>query len=335
VAVMPDLVDLRSDTVTAPSPAMRRAMADAEVGDDGFGEDPTISRLEAEMASRLGKEAAVFVPTGTMANQIALRILGTPGSRVVAGRFQHVVAYERGAAAVNARVQFDLLDDAAGVLAPDAVRAAVEANGPEVSAVFIENTHMEACGAPWDLASLDAVVAIGRRIYMDGARLFNASVATGIDVAAYAARADVLMTCLSKGLGAPVGSVIAGSADDMATARIERKRLGGSMRQAGVLAAPALVALDSNVERLAEDHARARRLAEAVADRWPGALDPRRVRTNIVVVPLNDAQKVVDHLAADGVLAVTLGPAQLRLVTHLDVDDAGIDRACRSIATAP
>jgi threonine aldolase len=332
---MPDLVDLRSDPVTKPSAAMRRAMADATVGDDGFGEDPTVTELEADLAGRLGKEAAVFVPTGTMANQIALRLLGVPGTRIIAGRSQHVVAYERGAAAVNARVQLDLVDDRDGVLDAGVVQTAVDANGLDVSAVFVENTHMEACGMPWDLAALDAVVAVGRPIYMDGARLFNASVATGIDVGDYAARADVVMTCLSKGLGAPVGSVIAGRADDMERARLERKRLGGSMRQVGVLAAPGLLAVRDNVERLADDHARARRLAEAVAERWPGSLDPERVRTNIVVAPLAHAPKVVDHLGSEGVLATMLGPTRLRFVTHLDVDDAGIDRACRALATAP
>jgi len=332
---MPDLVDLRSDTVTSPSPAMRRAMAEATVGDDGFGEDPTVTELEVELAARLGKAAAVFVPTGTMANQIALRIMGVPGTRVVAGRSQHVVAYERGAAAVNARVQLDLVDDADGILEADAVQRAIDANGLDVSAVFVENTHMEACGTPWDLAALDAVVAVGRAVYIDGARLFNASVATGIDVGDYAARADVVMTCLSKGLGAPVGSVIAGRAEDMERARLERKRLGGSMRQSGVLAAPALMAVRENVGRLADDHARARRLAEAVAERWPGSLDPDRVRTNIVVAPLAHAPKVVDHLGTEGVLATMLGPTRLRLVTHLDVDDAGIDRACRALASAP
>jgi threonine aldolase len=332
---MPDLVDLRSDTVTKPSGAMRRAMADATVGDDGFGEDPTVAELESELAGRLGKEAAVFVPTGTMGNQIALRIMGMPGTRVIAGRSQHVVAYERGAAAVNARVQLDLVDDSGGVLDAETVQAAIDANALDVSAVFVENTHMEACGMPWELDALDAVVAVGRPVYMDGARLFNASVATGIDVGDYAARADVVMTCLSKGLGAPVGSVLAGRAEDMERARLERKRLGGSMRQAGVLAAPALLAVHENVARLADDHARARRLAEAVADRWPGSLDPERVRTNIVVAPLTHAAKVVDHLANHGVLATMLGPTRLRFVTHLDVDDAGIDRACAALATAP
>jgi len=332
---MPDLVDLRSDTVTSPSAAMRAAMAGATVGDDGFGEDPPVRELELQFARIVAKEDAVFVPTGTMGNQIALRLFGTPGTRVVGGRSQHLVAYERGAAALNSRVQFDLLDDAAGVLAPDVVRAAVEASGPPVSAIVVENTHMEASGVPWDLPALDAIAALGLPVYMDGARLFNASVATGISPADYAARATAVMTCLSKGLGAPVGSLFAGTADDVERARLERKRLGGSMRQAGVLAAPGLVALRDNVERLADDHAHARRLAEAVASRWPGVLDPERVRTNIVVFRHAAADKVIDHLAGDGVLAVTLGPGRVRLVTHLDVDDAGIDRACRSLATAP
>ena len=332
---MPDLVDLRSDTVTSPSAAMRAAMAAATVGDDGFGEDPTVRELEHEFARMVAKDDAVFVPTGTMGNQIALRLFGTPGSRVVGGRSQHLVAYERGAAALNSRVQFDLVDDAAGVLAPEAVRGAVEASGPPVSAIVVENTHMEASGVPWDLPALDAIAALGLPVYMDGARLFNASVATGIAPADYAGRATAVMTCLSKGLGAPVGSLFAGTADDIERARLERKRLGGSMRQAGVLAAPGLVAMRENVERLADDHARARRLAEAVASRWPALLDPERIRTNIVVFRHAAADKVVDHLAGDGVLAVTLGPARVRLVTHLDVDDAGIDRACRSLATAP
>jgi threonine aldolase len=331
------VVDLRSDTVTRPTPAMRAAMAEAEVGDDGFGEDPTVNRLEEEFAEMVGKPAAVFVPAGTMGNQIALRLLGVPGTRVVAGRGQHIVAYERGAAAVNAAIQFDLLDDGAGVLDATAVWAAVTGVGPPVSAVFIENTHMEASGAPWSLAALDAVVAAapGLPLHMDGARLFNASVATGVPPADYAARATTVMSCLSKGLGAPVGSLLAASDDLIERARLERKRLGGGMRQAGILAAAGLVALRDHVERLALDHARARRLAEAVADRWPASVDPDAVLTNIVVWPHPAPDKVIAHLDGEGVLAVALGPDRIRLVTHLDVDDTGIDRARRALANAP
>jgi threonine aldolase len=334
---MADLVDLRSDTVTKPTAAMRRAMFEADVGDDGFGEDPTVNRLEEEFAALLGLPGAVFVPAGTMGNQIALRLLGAPATRVVTGRSQHVVVYEHGAAAVNANVQLDLLDDAAGVLDASAVAAAVVSAGPRVSAVFIENTHMEACGTPWSIVALDAVVAAagGAALHMDGARLFNASVATGVAPGAYAARASTVMCCLSKGLAAPVGSLLAGRDDLADRARIERKRLGGGMRQAGVLAAAGLVALRHHVERLADDHARARLLAEAVADRWPGCLDPGRVRTNIVVWPHPTPAKVVDHLGGEGVLVVALGPDRLRIVTHLDVDDASVERARRALASAP
>jgi threonine aldolase len=332
---MPVTVDLRSDTVTRPTAAMRRAMADADVGDDGFGEDPTVNELEARFAELVGKQAAVFVPTGTMANQIALRLLGTPGTSVAAGRHQHVVAYERGAAALNAPIQFELLDDATGVLDSAVIAAARDSGHVPVSAVFLENTHMEACGAPWDLESLDAIVDLGLPVHMDGARLFNASVATGIAPAMFAARATTVMSCLSKGLGAPVGSLLAADQPLVEQARLERKRLGGGMRQAGVLAAAGLVALRDHVERLADDHARARRLAEAIADRWPGRLDPGVVRTNIVVFPHDEAAKVCAHLEDHGVLAVPLGPAAVRLVTHLDVDDAGIDQACRAIAATP
>jgi threonine aldolase len=332
---MPDLVDLRSDTVTSPSPAMRAAMAAATVGDDGFGEDPTVRELELEFAQSVGKEDAVFVPTGTMGNQIALRLFGTPGNRVVGGRSQHLVAYERGAAALNAPIQFELLDDSTGILDSATIAAARDSGHVPVSAVFLENTHMEACGAPWDLDSLDTVVDLGLPVHMDGARLFNASVATGIAPATFAARATTVMSCLSKGLGAPVGSLLAADGPLIEQARLERKRLGGGMRQAGVLAAAGLVALRDHVERLAEDHARAGRLAEAVADRWPDRLDPAIVRTNIVVFAHEEATKVCAHLEDQGVLAVTLGPGAVRLVTHLDVDDAGIDQACRAITSTP
>ncbi|MEJ7582752.1 MAG: threonine aldolase family protein, partial [Acidimicrobiales bacterium] len=238
-------VDLRSDTVTQPTPAMRRAMAEAEVGDDGYGEDPTVRRLEEAFADRVGKEAALYVPSGTMANQIALRLLGTRATAVVTGRRQHVVLYEHGAAAVNAATQWHLVEDADGTLAPAAVADAVAGaahHGPTVSAVFVEDTHMPAGGAPWPEGRLEAVrkAAAGRPIHLDGARLFNAERASGVPVAERAAPATTVMCCLSKGLGAPVGSVLAGPADLMTEAIDERKRLGGAMRQAGVIAAAGL-----------------------------------------------------------------------------------------------
>lgn len=331
----PPTVDLRSDTVTKPTAAMRRAMAEAEVGDDGSGEDPTVNALEAAFAARVGKEAAVFLPSGTMGNQIALRLLGRPGTRVIAGATQHIVGFELAAAGMNAPVQLHSVGDGSGQLDPAEVAHAVELadhHWPEASAVFMENTHMAAGGVPWDLEALPAIASLGLPVHLDGARLFNAEVASGVDAAALAAPAVTVMCCLSKGLAAPVGSLLAGPAELMARARQERKRLGGGMRQAGVLAAPGLVALRDHVPRLADDHARARRLAEAVAERWPGSVDPAHVRTNIVVASHADAAGVLAELAAEGVLAGTVGPGRLRFVTHLDVDDEAIDRAAKVLA---
>ena len=337
------VVDLRSDTVTRPTPEMRRAMAEAEVGDDLYGEDPTVNRLEEEFAARVGKEAALFVPSGTMGNQVALRVLAQPGTVVVAGRRQHVVLYENGAAARNAGVQFHLVDDGDGTVDPRAVTWAVEAarhHHPRPSLVSVENTHMPADGAPWPLDRMravgDAAAAAGLPLHLDGARLFNAEVATGVAAAELAAPATTVMCCLSKGLCAPVGSLLAGPADVMARARAERAVLGGQMRQAGVIAAAGLVALRRMVERLADDHRRARVLAEAVAERWPGSgCDPDRVRTNCVTFAHPDAVALLDHLRAEGVLGGTIAPATVRLMTHHDVDDGDVQRAAKVLATAP
>jgi threonine aldolase len=338
---VPDVVDLRSDTVTRPTQAMRRAMTDAEVGDDDYGEDPTVRTLEEAFAVRVGKPAALFVPSGVMANQIAVRVLTTPGTAVVAGRRQHVVAYEFGAAALNAGIQFAAVDDEDGTIDAADVRWACQAaehHQPEVSLVSIENTHMAASGAPWSMDRLQAVVdAAGPiPIHMDGARLFNAEVATGIPAAEWAAPMTTVMCCLSKGLGAPVGSLLAGSADVIAEARLARKRLGGGMRQAGVLAAPGLLALRDMVGRLHEDHARAARLAASVAERWPACgLDPASVRTNIVTFSHAEPEKLLAHLEGQGVLAHAIAPGIVRFVTHLDVDDAGVTRAIAALEDAP
>lgn len=335
-----EVVDLRSDTVTRPTEAMRRAMADADVGDDDYGEDPTVRALEEAFAARVGKPAALFVPSGVMANQIALRVLTRPGTAVVAGRRQHVVAYEYGAAAMNAGVAFIELDDGDGMLDPGAVhraRQAAEHHQPAVSLVAIENTHMAASGAPWSEPGLHAVAeaAAGVPLHMDGARLFNAEAATGIAAARWAAVATTVMCCLSKGLCAPVGSLLAGPDDVIAEGRLARKRLGGGMRQAGVLAAPGLVALRDMTDRLPEDHARATRLAEGVAQRWPGSLEPARVRTNIVTFAHGDTDTLLAHLADKGVLAHAIAPGTVRFVTHRDVDDAGVMRALDAVADAP
>ena len=268
-----------------------------------------------------------------MANQIALRLLGARGTAVVVGRRQHVVLYEQGAAAVNSAVQWHLVDDDDGTLASSAVAGAVAAtahHGPEVSAVFVEDTHMPAGGAPWPEGRLAAVVdaAAGRPVHLDGARLFNAEVATGVSVADRAAPATTVMCCLSKGLAAPVGSLLAGTDAAMAAAVDERKRLGGAMRQAGVIAAAGLVALEEMVERLEEDHVRARRLAEVVAERWPEAgLDASTVSTNVVLFTHPDPVALIAGLADAGVLAGTIAPGVVRLMTHVDVDDCALDHA--------
>jgi threonine aldolase len=336
-----DVVDLRSDTVTRPTPAMRRAMAEADVGDDDYGEDPTVRALEEAFAARVGKSAALFVPSGVMANQIALRVLTTPGTAVVAGRRQHVVAYEYGAAALNAGVQFVAVDDGDGTIDADAVRRARQATAhhqPAVSLVCVENTHMAASGAPWSMDRLQAVVdAAGSvPIHMDGARLFNAEAASGVAAAEWAASATTVMCCLSKGLCAPVGSLLAGPGDVIAEARLARKRLGGGMRQAGVLAAPGLLALRDMVDRLGEDHARAARLALAVAERWPDCgLDPASVRTNIVTFAHAEPEKLLAHLEGEGVLAHAIAPGVVRFVTHHDVDDGGVARAVTALEDAP
>jgi threonine aldolase len=335
------IVDLRSDTVTQPTREMRRAMAEAEVGDDDYGEDPTVRELEDAYAERVGKQRALFVPSGTMANQLALRVLCRPGALVIAGRRQHVVIYEYGGAARNAGVQFHLVDDGDGTVDPRSVSWAIEAaehHQPQVELVCIENTHMPAGGVPWEVEKLDAlsVAAESVALHMDGARLFNAEVATGVSAERLAAGTTTVMTCMSKGLCAPVGSLLAGSEETVEAARTERKRMGGGMRQAGVIAAAGLVGLRTMVDRLAEDHERARRLAEAVCDRWGSSiLDPKAVRTNIVVFEHSDPDRLLDHLKSQGVLGGTIAPGVCRLVTHNDVDDAGIERAVKALAAAP
>jgi threonine aldolase len=330
------LVDLRSDTVTRPNAAMRRAMAEAEVGDDGFGDDPTVNHLQELFAERMGQEAALFMPSGTMANQVALRVLARPGSLVVTGRRQHVVTHEGGAFGLNQSAQLHVLDDADGTIDPSEVAFLVEAAGhrwPAPSVVCVENTHMASGGRAWPVERLEELVAVGVPVHLDGARLFNAAVATGVPPARYGSLTATVTCCLSKGLGAPVGSLLAGSAELIAAARRERKRLGGGMRQVGVLAAAGIVALETMVDRLAEDHERARRLGDAVNERWPEA--SCAVATNVVVFSHPDPAGLLGYLQGEGVLAVTLGPGVVRLVTHVDVDDDRIDRAVAAIRKAP
>lgn len=320
-------VDLRSDTVTQPTAAMREAMAGAVVGDDGYHEDPTVAALETRFAQMVAKEAAVFVPSGVMGNQIAVRVLTRPGDVIVAGRAQHLVSFEMGAAARNSSVQFATVDDANGALALREVLDIIDAEDDHqahVAMVSVENTHMPSGGTPWDVAAMVALAnAIGGRpVHLDGARLFNAVVATGTSAADYAAPATTVMACLSKGLCAPVGSLLAGPAELMERGRIERKRLGGAMRQAGFLAAAGLVALDTMIDRLAEDHARARQIAELFADSFPEAgYNPSTCRTNIVAFDHPQARQIVDELALLGVEGGTVAPRRVRFVTHAGVDD--------------
>ncbi len=296
--------------MTKPTDAMRAAMAAAEVGDDGWGEDPTVRRLEETFAARVAKAAGLYVPSGTMANQVALRTLAGPGQLVVAGRRQHVVMSEVGAAGVNGAFQLYTVDDRDGRLDLPTVEEAVVGDighSPPVAVIAVENTHMVSGGRALPAADLEAVAALGPAVHLDGARLFNAAIALGVSVAELAAPATTVTSCMSKGLGAPVGSVLAGPADVIAEARIQRTRLGGGMRQAGIIAAAGLVALDEMVDRLADDHARARRLAEAVADRFPGSIDPAKVDTNIVVFTHDDPAGIVKQLANQDVLCAPLG----------------------------
>ena len=330
------VVDLRSDTVTRPSPAMREAMASAEVGDDVFGDDPTVRALEARVAALFGHEAALFAPSGSMANQIALQLLVPPAGELLAGADAHVVTYEMGAAAALGGISTRTWPSVGADLDVAQIAAMIRPAGfPSVPtrAVAVEQTHNLGGGSVVPLATLRDLRALSDKadlsLHCDGARIWHAHVADGVPLAAYGALFDTLSVCLSKGLGAPVGSLIVGSAERIARARTLRKRMGGGMRQVGILAAAGLYALTENVTRLAEDHARARRLAEALAPY--GVVDPARVRTNLVPVDLSksrlDAPALAAAAAERGVLIAAMLPGLARLVTHLDIDDDALDRA--------
>ena len=335
------LIDLRSDTVTEPTEQMREAIATAPVGDDGYGEDPTVNELEATFARLVGTEAAMLVPSGVMANQIALRTLTAPGDVVLVGERQHVVLYEMGAAGINAGVQLGLLEDGRGIVEADdvvAARAAAAHHQPAPTALFLEVSHMASGGTVPTIEELAAVRAAGTglRLHIDGARLLNASVATGIEPSRLVEGADSVMTCLSKGLCCPVGSMFAGSFELVTRARVERKRLGGAMRQAGIIAAAGLVALDTMVERLADDHRRARAIASAVGERWPSVAPALEGQvTNLVVFEHDDTASILHHLATDGIAAGTLAPGIVRFVTHRGIDDHAVERIIESIRRAP
>jgi threonine aldolase len=341
-----EAVDLRSDTVTRPSPEMRRAMAEAPVGDDQYGEDPTVNRLQQRIAGLLGKEAALFVPSGTMANQIALKLLTRPGDEVLVGQDAHMMWHEAGAGAANSGVQFTAIGQG-GLFTAEDVRAALKPPGhivmPATGLVAVENTHNLGGGLVWPqeqaaaaCAAAGAAGAAGVRRYLDGARLFNAAVASGVALAELAAPFDLVSVALSKGLGCPVGSVLAGSAEDIARAVRARRMLGGAMRQSGILAAAGLYALDHNVGQLAEDHANGRLIAERLTRLSGVALDLATVQTNIVVFRLDpalpDAASIVGRAKEAGVLVSALGPRTVRAVTHRDVSRADCERATERLA---
>jgi threonine aldolase len=339
VARVSELVDLRSDTVTRPTAGMRKAMADAEVGDDVYAEDPTVNRLEEEVAGLFGHAAALFVPTGTMGNQIALRLLCRPGEELLCDADAHVVTYEGGGAAAHGGIQTRTVVASRGLLTPAAIEPQIRPAGfhaVATRAVAVEQTHNRGGGAVYPVQQLKELRALCDErqvsLHCDGARIFNAHAAGGVALAGYGALFDTMSVCLSKGLGAPAGSVVVMADPAMADlARTVRKQLGGGMRQVGILAAAGRYALAHHVDRLAEDHTRARRLAEALAELVPGSVDPALVETNIVGVDLAaapvDAPTLAAGCAADGVRISVMGPRRVRLVTHLDVDDPGIDRA--------
>jgi threonine aldolase len=334
------MIDLRSDTVTRPTAAMREAMARAEVGDDVLGDDPTVHALEEEVARITGKQAALFVPSGTMGNQLAIATQTRPGDEVIVGEGAHPVLYEGAAGAVLSGVQFAIAGRG-GFFTPAELEAAVQPRAywsPRTSLVAIENTHNRAGGRVWPLAQARAVAERARELgfatHFDGARVWNASVASGVEVSAWCAPYDTASVCFSKGLGAPVGSAFCGPKQLVEEARRLRKRWGGGMRQAGILAAGALHALAHHRARLVDDHAHARALAEALA-RIPGVhVDVASVETNLVNIDLDVAADEVSRKARDrGLLILASGPRRLRAVTHLDVSRRDVDAAVEILAT--
>jgi threonine aldolase len=329
------LIDLRSDTVTKPSPGMLRAMAEAEVGDDVYAEDPSATRLEARVAALLGKEAALFMPSGTMSNQIALLLHCRRGDAVIVGEGTHLMIYESGAAAAWAGVQFSVVGQG-GMFDVDALSGAVAPRSdslPRTSLVVLENTHNRGGGSVWTLAEMKRVAERARdhtlAVHLDGARLWNASVATGTPLSAFALLADTVSVCFSKGLGAPVGSALVGSAEAISAARRLRKMMGGGMRQVGVLCAAALYALEYQRERLYEDHALAQRLARGLSALDHLSVDPAQVATNIVNIDLRRgaAREFAQSLRTQGVLVNATSATRLRAVTHRDLQQADIDAA--------
>jgi threonine aldolase len=340
------MIDLRSDTATKPTQAMREAIASAEVGDEQIREDPTVNVLERRVAETLGHEDSVFVPTATMANEIALRVLGDPGDELIAEENSHILTAELGGPAVHAGLMTRPLPSKAGRFTADQVRAAARKGDlghvPTTRIVAIENTHNASGGRVWPLAEIETMAETCRELelnlHLDGARLFNAAIASGEAPAAIAGPADTVTICFSKGLGCPLGAIVAGSSERMVRARRFKHQFGGAMRQAGIVAAACVYALNHHVDRLAEDHARARRLAEGLHEAGI-AVDLDQVETNFVQIDVG-AMGIADEDATERMLGEgvrvsgTLVPGLLRAVTHLGIGDEDIERAVEAIPRA-
>lgn len=330
------MIDLRSDTVTRPVPGMREAMYRAEVGDDVFGEDPTIKRLQQEVAQLLGKEAALFVPSGVMANQLGVLVHTQPGTEVILERRAHIFNYEGAAPAWFANVQLRPIEGHRGILDPDMVRASIRGGTygqPATSLICLENTHNLAGGIAQSIEQLKAITDIAKEhhlpSHLDGARLWNASVALDIPVREFAALFDTVSVCLSKGLGAPVGSLFCGTKQSIERAHVHRKRLGGGMRQVGILGAAGLFAVQHHIERLEEDHKNARKLALALAGLPNFTVNLDDIHTNIVyfdVAPPLHVQEVIQALEKEAIYLIPTGPHTIRAVTHLGVSASDIDQ---------
>jgi threonine aldolase len=325
------VIDLRSDTVTRPTEGMRRAMLEAPVGDDVFGEDPTVDRLEEYVADLLGKEAALYAPSGTMTNQIGVHVGTRRGEEVLLHEGSHVFVYEAGAPAMLSSVQLRTLPGENGILHPETIRAAVrpeDIHFPRSRLLCLENTHNTSGGKVFPLEDFAAAAAAakehGLKVHLDGARLFNAQAATGIPAREWCAHADTVSVCSSKGLGAPVGSLLAGDEETIHEARRARKAFGGGMRQAGIIAAASLYAFENHVDRLAEDHERAGNLAAGLREAGYDAGEPE---TNLVLVAVDKPSEFLQALAREGVLATPGKPGYVRLCTHLDVGDREIEAA--------
>ncbi len=332
------VIDLRSDTVTKPSRGMLEAMLSAKVGDDVFGDDPTVNALQSAVAKLLGKQAGLFCPSGTMANQVAIKTLTQAGDEVILDYESHIFRYEVGAAAVVSGLQFNAITGPGGILDASQIEKTIrppDIHQPQTTLVCLENTHNRAGGVIFPIEGIKRISALcGKRkikLHIDGARLWNASVATGIALKEYAKHCDLVMLCFSKGLGCPVGSVLVGDKGFIERARRNRKMMGGGMRQAGILAAAGLYALQHNIKRLAEDHLRAKRLAEAISKIPALDIDLKSVQTNIVVFDISrtkmKAEQAMKKCAGQGLWLVSFGPTRLRAMTHLDVGDDGIEQA--------